>query len=241
MAAKRNKSSSSTGFVSFSPSEALSSNEFWDLHTPRTRQLWVGMGFAILSFMLCWGWAAFALNSTYFINEYTDLDAGVFRDTRFQWEWFFLYFLSLNLILPWMLVFFIVNNEFSELVDWHRFFSNIFLLLNMGIFIFLFIWGLLICNTSWSPFSTACNDPKYCCHYHTNSPIWCKNTVDCVCDLMNTECITLGAATFFGDLHWSWPYWTSFIFAGVFAVIAWVHKRMNLKLVAAGVLQSGKK
>lgn len=236
----KSKPASSTGFGYYSPSEALSSKDFWDLTTPRTRQIWVGMGFCIFSFALCWGWAAFGLNNTFFLDEYTNLDTGVYRNTRYQWEWFFLYFLSFNLFLPWMLVFFIVNNAFSELVDWHRFLSNIFMILNLGLFIALFFWGLFVCNTSWSPFSTACNDPKYCCNYYGSAQIWCKNTIDCVCESTNTECITLGAATYFGDLRWSWPFWISFVFAGVFGVMAWLHKRMNLKLVAAGVLAPGK-
>ncbi len=172
-------------------------------------------------------WAAGPLSQSYFACGYpqfgTPPSPGAYQCTRYDWDWWTIWLMTLNVLLPMMLQFALTNNTIEEYTRLHKWFSMMAIALNIWVFANLTIRWLVFCNTSWSGSSTVCNDYRWCCVYFPSE--WCPNTTPC------TPAVTAGQL---GRNHDIFQHW---IFTFVFFVFAIWNYDLNGGLREFGVLR----
>jgi hypothetical protein len=161
-------------------------------------------------------WSGFVLVNTYYTNEYpffTNAPPNYgFVSARYNYEWWTVWFLTLNALLIIILCFALINNTVEEVTRLHKWLSLILVVINLYVaFALLFLW-IFWCNNGSSG-GAACNDYRWCC---VNFPsVWCPNTIPC------TPAVTVA------ELHRNDEMTQHFIFAFVFFVLSTFHAALN--------------
>lgn len=175
-------------------------------------------------------WVCVPLNDTQFVHGFprfaTPPSPNGFKSSRYGYDWWLLWSLSLNGLLPMLLLFALLKSNYKEFSKIHLVLSALFTFAN--IILFFWIWGRLVftCNTGYSQVNTACNDPQWCCVYFAATPEaakWCQNTTPC------SPAVT--------TLSISSQYYQHWIFSAIFAVIALFNVLVNKGLDSNGVFK----
>jgi hypothetical protein len=99
---------------------------------------------------------------------------GTFVSARYDTDWWCVWLLGLNAMIPISLAFAKTNNGIEWYNYIHLFFAGTGLVSNLVVFIILTIrWGLF-CNVG---ISTACIDYRWCCVNFGDA--WCPNVLPC--------------------------------------------------------------
>lgn len=173
--------------------------------------------FVTLTMIVYWSWAAFPLNNANFQDGYINTPIGRFyKSSRYGFEWWIVWLMGLNFLVPYTLCGALVNNlhVINGRNPWaviHRLFAGLAMLLNLVVVICFAIMWVTMCNLSWSPWASLCNDPRWCCEF--NNPEWC----------VNGGFMCLPNPGWDGLLHRSEPFFQCFIYAIVFLVLAIIY------------------
>jgi len=141
---------------------------------------------------------------------------------RYGWDWWNVWLLSLNAILPMILAFAAVNNSVEEWARMHSFLSVLAIVMNLWVVLVLSWRWLFYCNNSFSGMQSACNDYRWCCVFYPS--VWCPNTMACnpvvpYSDLQRNNEM---------EQHWA--------FSFVFFLLAWWHININQDMREFGML-----
>lgn len=131
--------------------------------------------FLFLNMAVLWYWSGFPLNNTKFVYGAPAAGAAnyAFQSTRYTWEWWSIWLLSLNLLLPNSLVAAVVNNAEPLFAIVHMLFAKLSVWSNIACIVMLSFQWAVECNQAGSP----CNDPRWCNSYFSSQPNFCPNTV----------------------------------------------------------------
>ena len=166
--------------------------------------------FLLLSSGIFFYWSGIVLVNTIWIHEYPNYNQ--FASSRYTFEWWTVWLLTLNVILIFMLSLAMANNSVEEFTRLHKWFSIILIVVNLYVAIaLLFLW-IFYCNNPYSG-GAACNDYTWCCVYFPSG--WCPNTIPC------TPAITSG------QLSRNHEMTQHFVFAFVFFVLSTFHVSLN--------------
>jgi len=161
---------------------------------PTRRHFIGGTIFIIFSALVFFYWAGFPLNNTVYEHGYPSLASelpGPFKSSRYHYEWWLVWILSLNALLPLLLAFSLTDNRVEEYARLHGFLAALLLVANGIVGILLLISWCIRCNTVYSAASTWCNDYRYCCAQFGNgiqeTIDRCPNTTPCSPDVMTNE------------------------------------------------------
>lgn len=159
---------------------------------PTLRHYVGGTIFIIFSTLVFFYWAAFPLNNTIFQNGYPSLSSelpGPFKSSRYHYEWWLIWILTLNALLPLLLAFCLTENKVEEYARFHGFLAALLLIANVIVGLLLLISWCIRCNTAYSAASSWCNDYRWCCaNFGLNQEAIerCPNTTPCVPDVMSS-------------------------------------------------------
>jgi hypothetical protein len=180
-------------------------------------------------------WMAFPLVNTVFFDGLAQLgtppppgqtEQWSYRTARYGWDWWLVWLLSLNGLLPMMLAWAMAHSGIEQFARLHAWFAKVGLVVNVVVVVILTIrWGVN-CNNGFSGGNTACNDARWCCRFFP-SP-WCPNGAPCGYDVAPD--ITSEALVRSQEMlqHWA--------FGFVFFVFACWHVSINTDLREFGVL-----
>lgn len=127
-------------------------------------------------------WAAFPLLDTVFTHGYPLFaippSPGPYYSDVGNYQWWFLWLLSTNLIPPivFVMVITLKKSKFTTLA--HYWLSVLVSILSSITFI-VFL-GILVfdCNYNWSA-GSICNSARWCCQFFANAPNFCPNVTPC--------------------------------------------------------------
>jgi len=177
---------------------------------------------ASLSLLISILWATFPLLNTLYV--WTN-SVGAIVDTKYHISWVMIFILSLNVLLPYLLFFVVVDPTQQARSDTYFIVSVLMIFLNTLVVIgFLGYWMVWI-NVSWSgaePF----NDYSWCCYYADQHPELCPNTPFFPCD----------PPVNFTDLRPNGEFVTHWIFAGVFWLASLGHFLLHRLLHVEGLV-----
>ncbi len=144
----------------------------------------------VLFVILCMGtyfyWLAFPLLNTKATDKYTRPQN--FKSVRGRCEWILIMMLSIpNLFIYFLLVLMVTNNHIRGYKRIHKIFSFLIMISNGIVAASLVLRWFFVCNTSYSPQSTMCNDVRWCCAFFHTSDGWCRNDVPCIPDISSTQ------------------------------------------------------
>lgn len=199
-------------------------------HNNLWNKLILGVVFLIASSLFCWYWTGFPLNNMQFeygfLRANTDRHPTQFRSSRYTWEWWSVWLLNLNWLLPYLLAASLLNNSTPDVAWAHRNVSTLGLLLNLAVFAMLTVQWFVFCNNASYP-GHACNDRRWCCvnYANTEGAFWCPNTNATHCTIAITG----------SELTRSDPFFQAWLFSILFFLWAWTHKVIGRKLYNDGV------
>lgn len=183
--------------------------------------------FLICSVIFCWYWTAFPLTDVRFTHEYTQPGIppgpGPFSSARYGWEWWHVWLLGLNWLLPYLWGMALLNNFYGEYARLHYFVSRLTLLTNFWTFIFFSVSWIFVCNNGLVPYATACNDLRWCCVYFPST--WCPNIVPC------TPNVTPGELTRTDAFFQMW------LFSLLFVLWGLAHRSLNGRMREMGLFK----
>jgi hypothetical protein len=195
-----------------------------------TRHYVGGVVFVMANMLLCFYFVAFPLNNMLFTCGYTQPGTppspGPWNCSRYTWQWWTVWLLTLNLLLPYLLSAALLNNtvpEYSRFLYWISWFMIWF---NIAVLAMLLVQWLFFCNSGSSYYNSACNDIRWCCVYYAASPTastWCPNTTPCIPNFGS------------GNLQRSDEFFQAVLFAGFWTLLAWAHRRLTKDLILQGV------
>ena len=160
-----------------------------------------------------------------FPANYENISPRVFVSSQYGYEWWLLCILSWNILLPYALALAMVNNTIPEWGNLHHYMSRLLTLVNLVLFILLSVDWLFLCNNGFVPWSTLCNDPRYCCVYFGSSQInmeWCPNASPCTPDVSGSS------------LYRSDDFFQLWLFCLLFWLMAFSNKAINEQLAKYG-------
>lgn len=168
-------------------------------------------------------WSAFPLVNTIFVTGIPQLGTSAeYVSARYATDWWMVWLLTLNALLPITLAWAITNNRIEEWTRIHEFFSKFAVWINLIVFVVLTVRWPIFCNTPFSVASTACNDYRWCCVFFPS--VWCPNTTPC------NPAVTLGSLERNQEMiaHWG--------FSLAFLVLAVWNRGWNTELRSFRVL-----
>lgn len=160
-----------------------------------------------------------------FPADYMNTSPRVFVTSQYGYEWWILCIMSWNILLPYTLALALVNNNVPEWASLHSFLSRTFSLLNLVLFLMLCVDWLFLCNNGFVPWSTLCNDPRYCCVYFGSSQLnmeWCPNGVPCTPDVSGSS------------LYRSDEFFQLWLFSLFFWLLSFSNNAVNIQLARFG-------
>jgi len=135
--------------------------------------------FVIMQVIIFYYWRSFPLANTIFTDGIPQLGSSAeYLSARYGWDWWHLWLLSLNQLLPMVLAWSLVHPGLEEYTRMHRWFSTTAIRINLWVFAVLTVRWWLFCNTPFSDGASACNAYDYCCVFFP-SP-WCPNSMPCI-------------------------------------------------------------
>lgn len=195
---------------------------------PKPRYYVHGTLFIMANMIICFYFVAFPLQNMYFACGYTAYSTppspGPWNCARYTWQWWTIWLLTLNLLLPYLMSAALLNHKVPEISRFLYWISWLFVWLNIIILAMLLVQWLLFCNSSGSYYNTACNDIRWCCVLFSASPTaasWCTNGSPCVPNP--------------SSLQRSDEFFQAVIFSAVWSVLAWAFRRMTKDLTQKGV------
>lgn len=205
-----------------------------DVNGTSPRHFVGGTLFIMASMLFCWYWVAFPLSDMYFVDGYTRIGTppapNNWKSSRYSWEWWHIWLLGLNMLLPYLLASAMLNNELPEWSRIHYFCARILLLVNTWAFVGLSVQWLFLCNNSLVPWATACNDKRWCGVYFASSVSaaeWCPNTTPFFPDVTGDQ------------LSRSGEFFQAWLFSLLFILWALAHRAVNAGLRQSGMFQEG--
>ena len=113
------------------------------------------------------------LANTLFVDGYQQLGASdQYLSARYSWDWWHVWLLTLNQLLPAALAWALANADVEEWARLHRWLSVTAIRVNLWVFVVLTVRWFFFCNTPFSDGNTACNDYRWCLVF--GGP-WCPN------------------------------------------------------------------
>jgi len=195
-----------------------------------TRRHYIGATiFIFFSALVFFYWAGFPLNNTVFEHGHPNLASelpGLFKSSRYTYEWWLLWALSMNALPPLLLAIALTETRVEEYAVVHGMVSGLMLIVSGTVFVLLYIQSCINCNTAFSVASTWCNDYRYCCAYFsiTQEAIErCPNSTPCIPDITSDM------------LGLNGEYVQHIIFALVFAAMALAHLGVKDRMSRFGV------
>ena len=151
-----------------------------DFQSPAKRGHYItGVFFVMASMFLYFHWVAFTLTNSPHVDGNTQHGPpsdGIPKSNRYEWEWWTIWLLTLNLLLPYLLAASLLNNTTTEYIKLHYSFSRyIGVGLNFIVFALLTVQWLIWCNGASGAQFSVCNDARWCCAH--NDAEWCPNVV----------------------------------------------------------------
>lgn len=207
----------------FSPTEVFDPVKVKSRHYAQTA------AFIFCSALFCFCYFAFILLALQFQNGYTNVGnapPGIWNSARYNWQWWAVWCLSLNLLLPYMLAMALCNNTMSEYADLHGTVAQISYITNIFAFIILSGSWFFACNTGWSAYDSSCNDVRYCCVFFADNPGWCPNFNFCTPNVSASQ------------LMRSSPFFGAWLFSLLFLLWTWGHLKINRAMRRRGLFQS---
>lgn len=193
-----------------------------------TRHYVGGCLFVLFSSLVFLYWVCVPLNDTQFTYGYPRLatppSPNGFKTSRYGWDWWLIWVLTLNGLLPILLAFSLMKSNYKEFSKIHIFLAAIWTFGNLVLFFWLWIRSCFNCNTGYSFYNSACNDPRWCCKYFGATPDaaeWCPNTTPCVPDVT--------------DLAITPQYFQHWLFSMFFALLSLFHVFVNKSLSDNGL------
>lgn len=197
---------------------------------PTRRHFIGGTIFILFSALVFFYWAGFPLNNTIYEHGYPSLASelpGPFKSSRYHYEWWLVWILSLNALLPLVLAFSLTDNRVEEYARFHGFLAALLLVANAIVGILLLISWCFRCNTAYSAAATWCNDYRWCCAQFGNglqeTIDRCPNTTPCAPDVMSNALSVNG------------EYIHHMVFSLVFFLLALAHLGVKDSLSKFGV------
>lgn len=188
-----------------------------------------GTLFITINALLFFYWAGVVANNTIFVHGYPSLGTelpGPFVSTRYKDDWFWIFALGLNALLPLTFAMALAENQVQEYGSIHRVLSIIMVVVNaLLVLAFLLNW-CLDCNWFHSVNNTPCNSYKWCGVYFGASAAAaniCPNIVPFVPNVVA------------GDLHINGEYLQHLIASGIFLILAFVNWAVNKYMAGVGI------
>jgi hypothetical protein len=130
-------------------------------------------------------WVSFPLWDTIFIYGFPLMGIppgpGAFYSARYGYQWWFLFFMTWNMLPP--LTYFVaaINNK-SALLGWV--FFAVILIVNIAtvvsLLVFVGVWIFQCNNSLWmNSEGSICNSYQYCCNHFGSATNVCANTTPC--------------------------------------------------------------
>jgi hypothetical protein len=160
-----------------------------------------------------------------FPANYESISPRVFVSSRYGYEWWITFIMSLNILLPYALALALVNNNVPEWAHLHYYTARLLTFVNIVLFIMFSVDWVFLCNNGFVPWSTLCNDPRYCCVYFGSSQInleWCPNITPCTPDVSGS--MLYRSDEFFQIWLWCLFFW----------LLAFSHRAINKELAQYG-------
>lgn len=166
-----------------------------------------GTLFLFFSAVVCFVWMGIYLVNLNYIHEYTSLNR--FNSARYNWDWWFVWLLTFNVLLPFSFGHALTNNGVGAWARVHRFFSFITVWCNLLSVIALTIQWLFFCNNGGSGLYSACNDYRWCGVFFSEAGGFCTNgmafpspyNVDYANLARNTDATAVWVYTFIFMVH----------------------------------------
>lgn len=134
--------------------------------------------FVFLNSGLFYFWYAFPLANTIWYDGLPQIGTSdKYVSARYDWDWWHVFLLSLNQLLPITLAWAVANSDVDEWGRVHRWLAIAATRVNIWVFLVLTVRWAFFCNTPFSAGSTACNDYRWCCVFFPND--WCPNNSVC--------------------------------------------------------------
>lgn len=174
--------------------------------------------FAFATAALYFFWLAFPLINTQYTHGYPLLGAelpGPFRSARYEWNWWSMYILTWNALVPMSFVMALTHNRLKEWANIHKLICLLALLANVVAFVMLTVEWIGFCDTGYSGYHSNCNNDLWCCYFAGND--WCPNA----------PCVFSVAL---GDLTRNWEATVSWWMSLAFGVVAFLHILYNVNL-----------
>lgn len=126
-------------------------------------------------------WRAWPLANTIFVNGIVQLGTSAeWVSARYGWDWWCVWLLGLNTLLPLTLAWAVTNNRIEEWTRLHGWIARMSIYVNLAVFIILTVRWPLFHNTPFSGGSPG-NHDGWCCYFFP-SP-WCPNNSVCSPDV----------------------------------------------------------
>lgn len=189
---------------------------------PIRRYVWSTL-FLILSTGLIFYWTALPLVNSIFDDGYprsgTPPSPNEFQSARYLFDWWLVWVLTLNALVPFCFALALTNNLVEEYARMHDWISSIFVWINGAVVVMLTVQWLFFCNGTFLPMGRACADYRNCC---VNFPApWCPNTMPCTPAVASLD-----------RNHEMLQHW---VFGIVFGVMSYFHRLINRDLTRFGV------
>jgi len=118
----------------------------------------------------------------------------------------------------------LLHSNVTELSKLHLWVARVALLVNLVLVALLVVSWFFLCNNGYVPFSTACNDLRWCC-VNFPSP-WCPNVGPCTPNVFASDLVRTG------------EFFQMLIFSILFFLWALAHRTVNVDIRDYGVFQT---
>lgn len=143
----------------------------------------MGVVISLIYLLLFVYWAAFPLWDTIFIDGFPLFGIppgpGPFYSTRYSYQWWFLWMLTLNFMPPYLFFIAAIRRKSylaSSAYFWLSFLVQ--LITFVAVIVFICVW-IFSCNY-WFSGDSICNSPLYCCQHFADAPGICPNVTPCI-------------------------------------------------------------
>lgn len=201
--------------------------------SPTYRHFVGGTLFAFFTLAIFFYWAAFPLLNTLFIHGYPRFaippSPNEFKSARYGYDWWLIWILTLNGILPLLLMMSMMENRIQEYARVYFFIAAFIAIADIVVFVWLLGRACFTCNIYNTPQNTACNDYRWCgvpgfgfgMGSTAEGREWCPNVGP-----FNPPV---------ASAHLNAEYTQHIIFAGVFSILALLHLAQSRTLTRYGI------
>ena len=172
--------------------------------------------FAIICVIIYLFWACYPMLNT------------IYEDTKYSLPWFLIFLISLNILLPILLLWVMSRPQYTSRADIY-FLTTIIMLFINGLILFGFAidWLSRLTNTDIPGFNPF-NDYRWCCVYYKNNPELCSNNVFNLCIPSVAD----------SDLGVNYEFILHSIMVGVFFILNLAHWLVHTNLHQTGLVRN---